>query len=175
MDIELSQITEGFDPKLLWATKPRLFINWVRLVGHEYDIDVGKFILGKVLGTIIGDDASCFGRVEDYHDEFLEVYIMGKRNLIKRVEWESEVTELPKGIRERLNQFLPRLEDSDWSKEESHFSIREEWREKILYFTETLINENPEYRDAELYALQIIPKLIGDWEDIELQLKGLDV
>ena len=173
MSIELSKITEGLDEKPNWATKPRVFINWIRLVGHEYDLDVDKFILGRVLINILGDDANCFGPVEDYQEELQELYKMSKENLIKRVEWESEVPELAEVIKDRLKDFLPSLEESDWTKEDEYISIREEWRENILYFTENLMKENIEYREAERYVLETTPRLIHDWKDIELRVNGL--
>lgn len=151
-DLRLSESQESSEEVSNWATIPFEFQDWCREHGSEYGVDTDKLILGELLGSIVGDDYNCFTIIVE-SESMSKVSHLMRSDLVRRIELEIEAPETPENIRERLREFLPVLLDSDWHKEEEFLRIREQWSRDIKDFVREEIDKNPEYREAECYAI----------------------
>jgi hypothetical protein len=139
------------DP-LYWAwVSTRLHFEWIRSVGPQLNLNVDRYILGKLLHTILYDDANNFtwtlgGRIFD-----IDKANHAKLLLMERVKCEVETPELPSIIRQNLEPIIDLIEDSDWSDFEQFNRVKDRWY-SFKGWTEELVRDNLDYREAIDYA-----------------------
>ena len=150
------------DP-IAWATIAETYAEWVRLNAPKHGIDVPKYMLGDVLGSIIGDDSNCFGFRSAPYDR--EMAITGGQHLQIRLDWEISTPELPENIRQRLVQFRSEIDEADWDSQSGFSQVREAWSEKVKQFVQAQIDSNPELREAIDYELEMAWLLSKEWQE----------
>lgn len=146
---------------LTWANICEVHENWVRRFGPKYGIDVPKYILGAIIGNIIGDDENCFGiPAAPFHPDNATI---SKQYLLIRLGWEINCPETPPEVKKCLEEFLPIAETVDWTNEENFGVIRERWCKEVKGFVSTRLEENKEYWEAREYKLEQVSLITESW------------
>jgi hypothetical protein len=147
-----------------WASHPRVRVEWVREVGPQLEIEVGKFILGKVLRRIISDDANCFnwtfGGVSFNPDYALEA----KRLLTERMDWEATTPEAPPIIKRWLRKASMAIFAFNWDQKDQFDQAEFRWN-KFKKKVERLIEKSPKLQEAERYYFEQSSRLSPYWID----------
>lgn len=164
-EIEQPNITKpDLDDSFTWASIERVYAEWARHVGPQLDIDVEKFILGDVLVNITGDDEDIFiwtigGSIFDP-----EIAAEAKSHLIERLDWEINTPETPQAIREKLEATHEIISSLDWRKKSDFDEARENWFSLKSWVVQQ-IEENPELKKAEDYAVAMASLLLEPWHE----------
>jgi len=111
------------DDELYWAMIERVYIEWLRHVGPQLDLDVSAMALRLVLSNIIGDDFNCFAWANYGYD--VEGAKRSRKNYLERLNCEIDLPELPDEIRDRLIQTRDKITELDWEVEGEFFKARE--------------------------------------------------
>lgn len=136
--------------QMAWATILRTHSTWVRKVAPQFGLDTKKIILGKVLTSIIGDDANAFGLINgEFNSNDAD---LKKAHLYERMDWETTTQETPQNIKDQINKFRNKIDVFDWSKENEFRQAYEIWLKKIRNFTQHQIALNKDLRDAINYS-----------------------
>jgi hypothetical protein len=135
------------DP-LNWATAPRLRDKWIRRFAPEFGIDTSRYILGKVVGGIDGDDLGAFGSygfLPGYGDHI-------QASIQERLRYEIGTPEVPVIISGRLVRVKDTLNGIDFNSEMAYWTGRNYWTKYARDFTRHIRDTNPEVRDAYNYS-----------------------
>lgn len=149
------------DP-ITWASVASLHCEWLRAVAPQLGLDTEKLILGDALSSIIGDDANSFGSQAIYFPEFTE---NSKTSIFIRMDWDSEVPELPINIRNQIRIIRQQLVELDWQGKENFEKARNIWVKGVCNFTRHQIALNENLRAALKYDLQMNPEWSPYWDD----------
>lgn len=144
-DIDISPIKESSD----WALTPPIYTQWLRFIAPRFKLDVNKLVLGYVLDRI-WDDANAFawtfGRAEFFNPETASQY---REQLIKRLDWEMSVPEVPAEVRAKIQEEKEAMSKLDWSKWEDFEAARAIWTS-----IERFVMEQPELRETAKYYIR---------------------
>lgn len=166
MPLEVEQPAHLVRPDLTdpitWASVAPLHCEWLRLVAPQLGLDTEKLILGNALSNIIGDDANSFGLKAAFLPEFTED---SKTSIFIRMDWESELPELPENIRNQIRKIRQQLDASDWHGRENFERVRNIWVKGVCNFTRRQIALNEDLRDALKYDDEVNPLWSPYWED----------
>ncbi|MDD4382004.1 MAG: hypothetical protein PHE21_01520 [Candidatus Dojkabacteria bacterium] len=162
MSVELQKF--DFKNPNAWALISKFRSDWVRQVASKYEIDVPRFMLGCLLGTIVGDDSNCFGLYCAPFDA--KIAKIGKEYLIIRMGWEIDLPETPVEIRRKLEDLLPEVMERDWGKEEDFITIRNKWHTGIRNFVEEEISREKEYEEAIRYSCECNETLNEEYSEL---------
>ena len=137
--------------------------EWLRAAGPQLGIDTPKFIRGQLLSNLAYDDSTNY-LVHQYSTEPRWVNI-SKINALLRLDGELEAPELPDELREKLTKMREVAAKVDWNDQERFkqvVTLRNQLREEVR----SGIDENSEWRDAYLYAIdsEVQKKWAPHWE-----------
>jgi hypothetical protein len=144
------ELPDKSDRILRTFTTP-LQCEWLRFVAPQLELETNKLILGVVLYRIIGDDENSFG-LYIYIPELTET---AKTSIFNRMDWESELPELPLIIRNQIKKIRRKLESFNWEGEENFNKAYEMWMKDVRHYTKHQIAINKDLHDALGYYEEV--------------------
>jgi hypothetical protein len=153
----LPQLDIANDP-LAWARAPRLRDEWIRRLAPDFNISTDKYIRGKLLGGITGDDEGSFGlKSIGFIPDFAHIY---GPSILERLRYEIASPELPEIIRSRLVQVEEALRGIKLNTQAGYDAGRDLWTNQARNFTREQLLLHPEFQEDLNYVL-------GNGQDLE--------
>ena len=133
-----------------WAEELRRGNEKLRSVSPEIPVDIPTLVLGNTLSAIIGDDANCFGRIDQkYSSEELAAI---RKMIILRLEIEAETPELPENIRQYCRRVQKHIQGLDMTTNEGYLKAFCSW-DSAKYSIREVIMQDPKLQQAIRYYL----------------------